>query len=307
MEEIYSFGYWVMRRRKALNLTQGGLAQRVSCSPATIKKIERDERRPSLQVAELLAVALAVAREEHALFLRVARGELPVDRLRRPFSDLREVLWEEEKGTWFSIRFTIDTPGTTQTEYNFEVDPVWDPSISPEVWAKDLEIFPRAEAWWPRWLRRQLNPGLELLPVEPGEPPQHVMYARHVGQQVKQTAPTGWTYAQVRFREIGDHVETTALVHDLTGRMFQWAPPPAVAERFREVRQSMAGPRTTWCTARLDVEYSGRENLTFNRMEEPKWITPPPPEAYQEELRRVGCIAALPDWLRARLDESAGG
>ena len=237
----------------------------------------------------------------------VRERELPVDRLRRPFSDLREVLWEEEKGTWFSIRFTIDTPGTTQTEYNFEVDPVWDPSISPEVWAKDLEIFPRAEAWWPRWLRRQLNPGLEVLPVEPGEPPQHVMYARHVGQQVKQTAPTGWTYAQGRFREIGDHVETTALVHDLTGRMFQWAPPPAVAERFREVRQSMAGPRTTWCTARLDVEYSGRENLTFNRMEEPKWITPPPPEAYQEELRRVGSIAALPDWLRARLDESAGG
>ena len=61
MEENYSFGYWVMRRRKALNLTQSGLAQRVSCSPATIKKIERDERRPSLQVAELLAAALAVA------------------------------------------------------------------------------------------------------------------------------------------------------------------------------------------------------------------------------------------------------
>ncbi|HMT20921.1 MAG TPA: helix-turn-helix transcriptional regulator, partial [Promineifilum sp.] len=48
-----------MRRRKALDLTRAGLAQQVSCSSETIKKIERDERRPSRQVAELLAAALA--------------------------------------------------------------------------------------------------------------------------------------------------------------------------------------------------------------------------------------------------------
>lgn len=236
----------------------------------------------------------------------VRERELPADQLRRPFSDLREVLWEEEKGTWFSVRFTIDPPGNAQTEYNFEVDPVWDPPISPDVWVKDLEIFPRAEAWRPRWLQRELEPGVELPPVEPGGPPQHVMYARHVGQQVKQTAPAGWTYAQVQFREIGDYAECNALVRDLTGRMFQWAPPQAVTERFRELRQSMAGPQTTWCTARLDVEYTGRENLQFDRTAEPQWIAPPPPEAYQEELRRAGSADVLPDWLRARLDESTG-
>ncbi len=81
MEEVYSFGYWVMRRRKALDLTRAGLAQQVSCSSETIKKIERDERRPSRQVAELLAAALAVSDEERDLFLRAARGEGPVDRL----------------------------------------------------------------------------------------------------------------------------------------------------------------------------------------------------------------------------------
>lgn len=233
----------------------------------------------------------------------VRERELPADQLRRPFSDLREVLWEEEKGTWFSIRFTIDAPDNSQTEYNFEVDPVWDPPISPDVWAKDLEIFPRAEAWRPRWLQRELNPGVELPRVEPGGVPVNVMYSRHVGQQVKQTAPTGWTYAQVHFREIGDYAECTALVRDLTGRMFRWAPPQAVTERFREFRASMQGPQTTWCTARLDVEYTGREHLKFDRTAEPQWITPPPPEAYQEELRRAGSADVLPDWLRARLDE----
>ena len=39
-ERSNSFGYWLRRRRKALDLTQGALAQRVSCSPAAIKKIE---------------------------------------------------------------------------------------------------------------------------------------------------------------------------------------------------------------------------------------------------------------------------
>lgn len=81
MEEIYSFGYWVMRRRKALDLTRAELAQRASCSPETIKKIERDERRPSRQVAELLAAALAVPAEEREMFLQAARGERPVNRL----------------------------------------------------------------------------------------------------------------------------------------------------------------------------------------------------------------------------------
>lgn len=81
MEEVYSFGYWVMRRRKALDLTRAGLALQVSCSPETIKKIERDERRPSRQMAELLAAALAVPVAERDRFLGAARGEGPVDRL----------------------------------------------------------------------------------------------------------------------------------------------------------------------------------------------------------------------------------
>ena len=40
-----SFGYWVRRRRKALDLTQAALAQRVGCAKVTIQKIEAEERR----------------------------------------------------------------------------------------------------------------------------------------------------------------------------------------------------------------------------------------------------------------------
>jgi DNA-binding XRE family transcriptional regulator len=42
MDDHASFGYWVRRRRKALDLTQDALAQQVGCSVMTIRKIEGD-------------------------------------------------------------------------------------------------------------------------------------------------------------------------------------------------------------------------------------------------------------------------
>src|SRR5262245_659015 len=81
METTASFGYWVRRRRKALDLTQLALAERVGCSAAAIKKIKADERRPSRQIAERLAEVLDVPASQHAIFLECARGLRPVDQL----------------------------------------------------------------------------------------------------------------------------------------------------------------------------------------------------------------------------------
>ena len=77
----YSFGTWIKRRRKALDLTQQELAQRVGCSNSLIFKIESDERRPSRQIAELLAEHLEIPPDERDLFLKVARQEKAVDGL----------------------------------------------------------------------------------------------------------------------------------------------------------------------------------------------------------------------------------
>lgn len=76
MDDLISFGYWVRRRRKALDLTQAQLAKQVGCAEITIQKIEADERRPSRQVAELLAEHLQIPAHERAIFLQSARGEL---------------------------------------------------------------------------------------------------------------------------------------------------------------------------------------------------------------------------------------
>lgn len=79
--ESHSFGYWLRLKRKALDLTREGLAGRVGCSAGTIQKLEEEERRPSVQMAQRLAEILDIPPHEQPAFLRFARGELhsPID------------------------------------------------------------------------------------------------------------------------------------------------------------------------------------------------------------------------------------
>lgn len=74
LEHTHSFGYWLKRRRKALDLTQEQLANSVACSHFAIRKIEADERRPSIALAQRLAVRLGIPAAERERFLAAARG-----------------------------------------------------------------------------------------------------------------------------------------------------------------------------------------------------------------------------------------
>lgn len=75
------FGEWLKRRRQNLDLTQAELAERAGCSVFALRKIEGGERRPSKQLAGLLAVTLQMSPDQTDIFVRVARGELGCDRL----------------------------------------------------------------------------------------------------------------------------------------------------------------------------------------------------------------------------------
>ncbi|HEU5090594.1 MAG TPA: helix-turn-helix domain-containing protein, partial [Roseiflexaceae bacterium] len=81
MEDVYSFGAWMRHRRKGLRLTQAELASSVGVATVTIHKIESDERRPSLQVATLLAEHLQLPPGLRDAFLLAARGGCLPDRL----------------------------------------------------------------------------------------------------------------------------------------------------------------------------------------------------------------------------------
>ena len=86
MTDIYSFGEWLKQRRKQLKLTQREVATAVYCSIAMIKKIEADERQPSVELAQALADTLQIPTAQHDIFVEIARGERPLDHL--PSSNL---------------------------------------------------------------------------------------------------------------------------------------------------------------------------------------------------------------------------
>src|SRR5215212_8240792 len=67
------FGDWVRHARKQLGWTQAELAERVGCATATIRQLEAEERRPSPEVAALLAEALVIPAGQRALFVTLAR------------------------------------------------------------------------------------------------------------------------------------------------------------------------------------------------------------------------------------------
>lgn len=67
-----------------LDLTQEELAERAGCSIFALRKIEAEERRPSKQLAGLLADALEISENDKPTFIRVARGDLILERLRTP-------------------------------------------------------------------------------------------------------------------------------------------------------------------------------------------------------------------------------
>src|SRR5215213_11986820 len=69
-----TFGLWLRRRRRMLDLTQAELAVRAGCVLTTIKKIETGTRVPSRRLAMLLADALALSDAERAWFIQQLRA-----------------------------------------------------------------------------------------------------------------------------------------------------------------------------------------------------------------------------------------
>jgi len=70
-----SFGQRVRQHRRRLGLTQIALARQSQCSASTIRKIEAGVRRPSAQIANLLASSLKLSIGEHDTFIHLALNE----------------------------------------------------------------------------------------------------------------------------------------------------------------------------------------------------------------------------------------
>lgn len=84
MDTTASFGTWIRKRRRSLDLTQAELADRVGCAEITVRKIESDARRPSRLMAERLADSLEIEPGSRDRFIGAARAYISPSRLRWP-------------------------------------------------------------------------------------------------------------------------------------------------------------------------------------------------------------------------------
>ncbi len=87
------FPQWLRQRRKLLDLTQSQLALQVGVSVVTIRKMEAGERKPSKELASLLALALHLPEREHAAFIHFARADEVTASLPLPAWDADVPAW----------------------------------------------------------------------------------------------------------------------------------------------------------------------------------------------------------------------
>lgn len=96
MHQASSFGTCLRQRRESLGFSRERLAEAVGYAVETIRKIEHDARRPSLQVVGKLAACLAVTADERADFIQFARtGRPPTPHAEQAMDDTQRVLgWQ---------------------------------------------------------------------------------------------------------------------------------------------------------------------------------------------------------------------
>ncbi len=68
------------------------------------------------------------------------------------FWDLRQLMYREGSGTWFSARLTVGAQGEYRADYDYETQPAFERPIDPALFIEDLEKFPRDQSRVPDWV-----------------------------------------------------------------------------------------------------------------------------------------------------------
>lgn len=69
---------------------------------------------------------------------------------------LRNGMYKQDTGTWFSMRYTITPPGSYGVDFVYDTEPEFTSPVSPTAFEQELERFPRNEEHTPDWLREKL-------------------------------------------------------------------------------------------------------------------------------------------------------
>ncbi|MGZ3142254.1 glycohydrolase toxin TNT-related protein [Lentzea chajnantorensis] len=138
---------------------------------------------------------------------------------------------------------------------------------------------------------------------KPLNPTEQDALVKQIGLTLMRAAPEDWRRVVAEYRATGRYFELAAELHVADGTSRPWAPPQEVAQLFARLRAGMHREgRGSWSNARYQLDHPSSYNLDFDRAE-PKWQTPPPPQAYVDEMRFFPrADENVPDWLRRRLN-----
>ena len=74
MQEEISFGNWLRKQRRALDLTRQALAAQVGCAEVTLRRIEAETLKPSKELAGIILEKLGIPEAERPGWISFARG-----------------------------------------------------------------------------------------------------------------------------------------------------------------------------------------------------------------------------------------
>ncbi|MCP2261555.1 Protein of unknown function (DUF4237) [Streptoalloteichus tenebrarius] len=70
---------------------------------------------------------------------------------------LRSVMHNPRRGTWFTARITLVRGGEPTAAFDRDREPDWESPVGPDVYREDLRVFPRAPEHVPEWLVRKVG------------------------------------------------------------------------------------------------------------------------------------------------------
>jgi len=74
MQEEISFGQWLRKQRRTLDLTRQAFADQVGCAEVTLRRIEAGSLKPSRQLASILLEKIGISETERPQWISFARG-----------------------------------------------------------------------------------------------------------------------------------------------------------------------------------------------------------------------------------------
>src|SRR5688500_3489253 len=74
MQEEISFGKWLYKQRRALDLTRQAFADQIGCAEVTLRRIETGTLKPSKELASILIEKLGIPESERSQWVSFARG-----------------------------------------------------------------------------------------------------------------------------------------------------------------------------------------------------------------------------------------